>query len=235
MLKCDLHLHASEDKKDPFINYSARQLIDYAAAKEFDVLSFTFHKKLFFPKDVRNYAESKGILLIPGSELMFGDKEVIVYNPPPDRFDRIKSMEDLKGLEGIAVNVPHPFYPALNCMGDDLFNYLDVIDALEFSNFYTRVFGRDFPNFNRKAVDAAREHGLTLIGSSDTHYMEQFGYTYSMIDAEKNVDSVIDAIKKGRVEVVSTPMPSLRWFMLGGKVFFWFPKGKLLRAVFRKT
>jgi hypothetical protein len=52
----------------------------------------------------------------------------------------------------------------------------------------------------------ARRSGLPLIGSSDTHYLSQLGSTYSLVEAEKDVQSVINAVKEKRFEVVSQPL-----------------------------
>ncbi|GAI08342.1 unnamed protein product, partial [marine sediment metagenome] len=67
-LKADLHLHTSEDPEDK-VRYSARQLIDYASQKGFDVLAITNHNFYTYNDYLRDYAASKGILLIPGIEL----------------------------------------------------------------------------------------------------------------------------------------------------------------------
>ena len=52
-----------------------------------------------------------------------------------------------------------------------------------------------FIDFNRKAKKVAKRFDLPLVGSSDTHSLRQLGSTYSLINAEKKVDSVIKAIK----------------------------------------
>jgi hypothetical protein len=48
------------------------------------------------------------------------------------------------------------------------------------------------------------------VGTSDCHLHEQFGTTFSLIDAEPSVESVLSAIKKGRVSVVSRPLSLAR-------------------------
>jgi hypothetical protein len=59
----------------------------------------------------------------------------------------------------------------------------------------------------------ASAHGKPLVGNSDLHILSQLGTTYSMVDAsEPSPDAICEAIKRGRVEVVSTP---LNWFRAG--------------------
>jgi len=63
---------------------------------------------------------------------------------------------------------------------------------------------------NRPAVKLAAAVGLPVVGTSDCHLDEQFGTTFSLIDAEPSVESVLSAIKKGRVSVVSRPLTLAR-------------------------
>jgi len=73
-----------------------------------------------------------------------------------------------------------------------------------------RVKGIDF---NRRATAWASAHGKPLVGNSDLHVLAQLGTTYSMVDASaRTPDAICDAIKRGRVEVVST---HLNWFRAG--------------------
>ena len=63
-LKVDLHTHTSEDLQDR-ISYNAFQLIDKAALKGFDALAITNHDFVLYNDELVEYAEKKGILLIP--------------------------------------------------------------------------------------------------------------------------------------------------------------------------
>lgn len=68
MLKTDLHLHTKEDPFDKdHITYSAKALIAHAAELNFDVISITNHNRVTYSKKLKDYAGSKGILLIPGA------------------------------------------------------------------------------------------------------------------------------------------------------------------------
>lgn len=57
----------------------------------------------------------------------------------------------------------------------------------------------------------AREVGLPLLGTSDSHLIQQFGTSYSLIEGEMTVASVLTAIKKGDVTVVTRPLTLLEW------------------------
>ena len=61
-------------------------------------------------------------------------------------------------------------------------------------------------NFNKKAVRFVSDYHLPLVGNSDAHVLEQFGLTYSLVQAEKNPDAIIQAIKAGHVKPISRPL-----------------------------
>jgi len=99
------------------------------------------------------------------------------------------------------VAAPHPFFPGSICLRDRLLQEIDLFDAIEFSHFYTRRI-----DFNRPAVRLAKEAGLPLLGTSDSHVIRQFGTTYSLIEGSPTVESVLGAIRKGQVRVESRPL-----------------------------
>jgi len=199
-LKADLHLHTREG--EGFIAYDARSLIDRAARKGFQVLSITNHNVLTFSEDLEAYARERGILLIPGIEATIEGKHVLIYNldVPLERIRTFADLRRFKRPEWLVV-AAHPFFPASFCLREHLLKEIDLFDAIEFSHFYTpRI------DFNRPAVRLGREVGLPLLGTSDSHLVQQFGTTYSLIEGELTIASVLAAIRKGKVQVVSHPL-----------------------------
>ena len=199
-LKVDLHLHTSEG--EAFIAYDARSLIDRAARAGFQVLSITNHNVITFDQDLAAYARDRGILLIPGVEATIEGKHVLLYNIDVP-LQRIRSFADLRRLKGPEwlVVAAHPFFPGTYCLGRRLLKEIDLFDAIEFSHFFTKHI-----NFNGPAIRLAKETGLPLLGTSDSHLVRQFGTTWSLIEAEPTVTSVLAAIRKGQVQVVSQPL-----------------------------
>ncbi len=203
-LRADLHIHTRE--AEPFIRYSAREVIARAAREGYRVLSISNHDTLTFNDELAAFARDHGIVLIPGVELNVEGRHVLVYNADV-AVDKLRTFADLKRYrtpEWLVV-APHPFFPAAYCLREKLWQEIELFDAIEFSHFYTaRV------DFNRAAVKLARAVGLPLIGTSDSHLEEQFGATFSLVDAEPNVESVLSAIKTGHVSVVSRPLSLAR-------------------------
>ncbi|MBW2966110.1 PHP domain-containing protein [Candidatus Woesearchaeota archaeon] len=212
MLKTDFHIHTGEDPYDPWIKYSAREMINHAAKLGFEILSITNHHKIHYNKELAYYAKKKGILLIPGVETHINGKEVLLLNvKKPGKVNDFSGLEKLRN-ENVIVIAPHPFYPFGACLRQDLINNIKYFDGIEYSHFYLNSFNI----FNKKAVDAAKRYNKTLVGTSDAHKFSQFNYTYSLVDCNKNIDSVFEAIKKGKVQIRSRRI-SYRTF---SRVFF---------------
>jgi predicted metal-dependent phosphoesterase TrpH len=203
-LRADLHIHTRE--AEPFIRYSAREVIARAAREGYRVLSITNHDTLTFTTDLAAFARDHGIVLIPGVEVTVEGRHVLIYNADVD-VDKLKTFAELRRYrtpEWLVV-APHPFFPASYCLREKLWQEIELFDAIEFSHFYTpRV------DFNRAAVKLARALRLPLIGTSDSHIDAQFGTTFSLIDADPTVEGVLSAIKAGHVSVVSRPLSLTR-------------------------
>jgi len=201
-LKVDFHTHTAED---PFedIKYNAFELIDRASQKGFDALTITNHNTVTYSKNLAGYAEKKGILLIPGMEAILSDKHILIINPDFKEICSGWSLKDLPKLnkERNLTIAPHPFFPGSKSLKSALFPYLPFLDAIEFSHFYNH-----FINCNKKAIDAAAQHQLPLVGTSDCHNIWQFGMTYSLVEAKKEVSAIIEAVKKGKVEICTAPL-----------------------------
>jgi predicted metal-dependent phosphoesterase TrpH len=209
-LKVDLHLHTKEDPQDN-VKYSGRELIEQAYLKGFDVLAITNHDEVTYDDYLAEYAKERGILLIPGVEATISRKHVVLlntdYSPRKIRaFDDLRLLKDGTGL----IMAPHPFFPSFTSLNSKLERHLDIFDAIEYSHCYLKKI-----NFNKKAENLAKRFGLPLIGTSDAHSLWQIGTTYSLIEAEKDLESVIAAIKVGKVEIVTKPLSLLEVCSIG--------------------
>ena len=64
----------------------------------------------------------------------------------------------------------------------------------------------------------ARLYDIPLVGTSDTHFWWQFHTTYSLIEGEKTISGVIQAIKQRMVTVVSSPLSLFTLGKMGMKL-----------------
>lgn len=200
-LKVDLHIHTKEDIEDR-ISYSAYELIDEAVLRGFDALAITNHDALTYSPELESYAAERGIVLIPGVEATIRGKHVLLVNMP-FKDGCYNSFEDIlrqKATNNLVI-APHPYFPAPTCLDGQLEATPHLFDAVEYCHFYTQRI-----DFNKQAVRFAEKYRLPVIGNSDAHVLDQFGLAYSLVEAEKTSDAIIQAIKAGRVKPVSRPL-----------------------------
>ena len=206
--KIDLHMHTLDDPMDPHVWHTARELIDKAAGLGFTVLAITLHTRQFENDDITAYAAERGILLLPGVEQDVEGYHVLLINFPREVADGIRTFSELADAKALwgdhgMILAAHPFYPNGICLKEKLFKHSDLFDAVEISGFYHR-----FWDPNQKAVAAARQLDLPLIGNSDTHTLEQFGTIWTEVEAESNPAAILRALKEGKGRVRSR---RLRW------------------------
>ena len=213
MLKAQLHIHSKEDKKD-HLDYTAKDVIDKASKLGFNVISFTFHDALFYPKEIVKYAEEKGILLIPGIEKTIEGSHVLIIGL--EKLPNINKLSDLKKIKDSALIIaPHPFYPRGYSLKEDCIKNIDLFDGIEHSFFYN-----DFLNFNKKAIKVAKKHNKSLLGTSDVHNLAYLDSTYSLIDSKKNMEDVIKAIKENKLKIITKPISLKSMLFLPISVMF---------------
>ncbi len=223
-LKADLHLHTAEDPLDG-VRYTGRELIAKAADEGFEVISITNHNLLTFDADLFSFARVKGILLIPGVELTIRKRHVLALNPPPHiQCPDFSSLSKLRRPETLII-APHPYFPGTYSLNEDLLQNIGLFDALEYSHFYSQSI-----NFNLRAAEISRSFGLPLIGNSDAHFFSQLGSTYSLIQAEKNLESVFAAVRKNKIQIVSRPLKHFEMGLIASRFL-----GIKIRAILSKT
>lgn len=205
-LKVDLHLHTADDLVEIVAGrkklISPKQMIDMAVAQNFDAIAITHHGVQYSNYELKEYANRKGLLLIPGVETFIQKKHVLLINFSTKK--HILTYQDLLKYktDDVLVIAPHPFYLVSECVGNDLIRYRECFDAVEFCHYYYKIF-----NLNKKALRVAQKLNLPVVGNSDAHRSFQFGKTYSYVYAEeKSIPQIIRAIKQGKVEYVSHPL-----------------------------
>lgn len=199
-LKADLHTHTADDPFDR-LDYSAEMLIDAVAAAGVRVLAITCHELNIYCDYFADYARRRNVLLLPGIEKFIENKHILIINPAPEHLSAHTFQEfRALGRRGAVFIAPHPYYPSPNSLLSDFTRNIDLFDAVEYCSLYFKAI-----NPNRWAEAAAKAHGLPMVGTSDTHSLPYDDSTCSWITAEPTIESVLDAIREGRVEVQSKP------------------------------
>jgi predicted metal-dependent phosphoesterase TrpH len=206
VLKVELHAHTDEDPADR-VPHTTRDLIDRAADLGYGAIAVTLHDRYFDPAPHAAYARERGVVLLSGIERTIARRHVLLVNFGPECAS-VRSFEDVVRLrersKGLVV-APHPFYPTTSAMGRELDACSSIVDAIELNAMYTRQI-----DFNRRAAAWARANGKPLVGNCDVHLLEQMGTTFSLVDADPDPDAICEAIRRGRVEVRTEPLPTIR-------------------------
>jgi predicted metal-dependent phosphoesterase TrpH len=205
-LKVDLHTHTAEDPEEP-VKHTSFELIDKACNLGYDAISITNHNMITHGKYLRHYARERGVVLIPGVEINIRRKHILVVNAD-ERILKARGFDDLRRLRtpSSMVVAPHPYFPGAASLLWLVRRNIDVFDAIEFSWFYHRLI-----NFNVFAMRTAATYGLPLVCTSDCHHLENFGCAYSLVEAERDAEAIVEAVKAGRVEIAANPLRLLEF------------------------
>jgi len=211
MLKCQFHIHVSGDPEH-HVPYDSKKLINEAKKLGYDVLAFTCHRKVVFNLHDQKYAKKKGILLISGIEFEINRKHILGINIDKD-IENVKSFEDLKEYRNshpdCLIIAAHPYFPGKGCLKNDLVKNIDLFDGIEHSFCYTKT-----KNYNKPAIEIAKKFNKPLIATADCHILEQLNLSYSLVDAKKDIKSIINAIKKNKITPVNSPISYFKIFKL---------------------
>lgn len=194
MLKLDSHIHSK------YSNDSLSEIDDIlkiSTIKGLDIIAISDHDTIEGSKIA--ISKSNNILVIPSIEITsnkghiigFGCTDLIKKGLNPE-----ETIDLIHDNDGIAI-IPHPycFYRhGLFCKVDPL---KLKFDAVEVKN---ARFILGYANF--KSNKLAIKNNIPKLGASDAHYTGFIGDCYSVIDCEKDVSSVLKAIKKGKIKAL---------------------------------
>ncbi len=219
-LKVQFHVHTAQDPIDRPA-HTAEQMLDMAAAKNYDVVSITHHDRFFFNEEIKEYAEKLGILLVPGIEKTISRRHVLIINATKDA-EKINNFYDLSKYRKLhpdcLVIAAHPYYPRGFCLQEKLLENINLFDAIEYSWFFTEKMNM----FNKKAEEVAKLHRKALIGTSDNHILPYFDQNFSLVYAEKNWSAIREAILTNKCEIKPTPLTNSQFLKLTMQMIFEF-------------
>lgn len=183
-------------------------LVERAYELHFDVLAITTHRRILCPRVIQDAAKELGILLIPGIELNLNG-HILILNATPEA-EALKTLPDLREYREnhpeCFVIAAHPFFLGKSkCLHQRLEPNLDLFDGLEKSWFYTSKI-----DFNKKAEALATRHNLPYIATADAHLLEQLEMGHVMIHANKNSESIFEALRNQQFANISEPKKLFR-------------------------
>lgn len=199
MLSTDLHIHTSCSKDG---ESTVMHVLSAAAAAGLDAIAITDHDSMEGLSIARKIKTD--ILVIPGIEVSTREGHLIALgmNTPPEPglpvLDTIRWVQK----EGGVTILPHPFHryrhgAALKC--PDAFRVADAIEV--YNSRYV------IPHANQRAYRLAKKLGKPAVAGSDAHNARFVGYGRTLIDAEKNTDDILEAIREGRTRPAGRKTP----------------------------
>jgi len=194
MIRVDLHLHTSFSV-DSTINpkFVVDTLFAHPTIKG---VAITDHDSLDGYFQVRKLATVyQDLVIIPGVEVsaIEGDIILLGIEEKPAYMSPLQSVMDFAKERAALIIIPHPY--RVRGIGDTAQKTL--ADAVEIINPWAS------PRENKLAEQLAKEKNLPGVSGSDAHRPDQMWTTYTEVDADPDVDSILKAIKNGRVKAVS--------------------------------
>ena len=194
MLKMDSHIHS---QYSPDSSSKIDDIIKKAKIENIDVIAISDHNTVDGTTEVMKKTRNTDILAIPSIEISssmghilgFGCEENISQGLSPE-----ETIDKIHDLGGLAI-IPHPycFYRHGLLHKTDYKNL--KIDAIETKN------ARFIIGYcNRKAKNLSKKENVPGLGASDSHYWKFVGDCFSLVDAEKDIDSILKAISNNKIE-----------------------------------
>lgn len=185
LLDAHIHTNSSHDS-----TISISQLREGIAASGLNAIAVTDHDNMEGYKRVKSSGLFKEIMVIPGVEVTTDSGDVIILGleEPPYSKDARDLTDRAHALGGVVV-APHPFDATRSSLGDGCGSL--SIDLVETIN------GKCSTSTNRLAKEYAGYMRLPGVGGSDAHEKREIGSAFTVIEAEKDLGSVLEALRKG--------------------------------------
>jgi len=181
----DLHMHSwySDGTEAP------KDIVKYIAEnKLLEGFSLTDHDNFRGLKEARAAAKKFGLICIPGVEITtdLGDVVAVGIEEIP-KWKTVEELVDKIKEQGALAIGAHPHYSEFKEMPE----LLKKFDAIEVYNATTQL------EFNKEAMELAKEHSLLGVATSDSHVMDMVARAWT----ESKDQDIISAIKKGKVKI----------------------------------
>jgi hypothetical protein len=193
-MKVDFHVHTNRSIDAV---HSPRLVVKHAQKLGLDAIALTDHNRLFPHTEARRLSREFGLLVIPGMEggnIAASRHWIGLGISRPFESPLIDAVLSFIRQEGAVSIAPHP-HARLGYA-----NYADLgFDAVESLN------GSE-PQSNAKVRNIMN---VPELGSSDAHALPMMGHTWTQVEADGTLESVLEAVRRGRCAPCGTTIPFL--------------------------
>lgn len=218
-VKADLHVHTIYSH-DSVI--TSKDLVFYAKKSGLTAVAITDHNQV---EGARKIARETNFLIIPGTEVSSREGHIVGLNVQeliPTGLTADETVDKIHQAGGIAIAC-HPFVLFKGSVGKHATAKFDAVETLNASAF-------PFGSASRKADQLAERLGLPKVAGTDAHYGPVIGRTFTLIDAEPNVEAVVKAIANGLCQPYGKPISMLMRIENQGRFFKKYLKNKGKRS-----
>lgn len=194
-LKLDFHIHSYYS---PDGNMKPYSILEKSIERGLNAIAITDHNTTKGGKEARDLAEKMDLDLIVfvGQEVKTSVGELIVLNVEEDIPKNLSLNETISYNKKGFFIPPHPFDKFRKGIGEELDLIKSKIDAVEVFNSRTLL-----SSHNKLAESYAKRNRIPGIAGSDSHFEEELGSSYFMINSKKNKNSILRCIKKGDISI----------------------------------
>ena len=185
----DLHIH-SKYSSDGVLE--PERIVKIAMKQGLNGIAVTDHNTIKGGLEAKKY-ENEDFTVIVGSEIMTERGEIIgLFLEEEVKSKNVQDViSEIKEQNGIAI-IPHPFdelrHSAFHPAEEDA-KFIDCIEG-----FNSRCV---YQNYNKKAVEFAMKHNLTITAGSDAHFANEIGNAGIITETE----DVREALMKNEVQI----------------------------------
>lgn len=191
----DFHIH-SNNSFDNRNGPSPYEIIHQASYLGMNAIAITDHDFLTFNEKLFLYAQSLGVLLIPGCEITTSDGHLIalgIKEVIPDNLSAGHAIRILHEQQAFVI-AAHPFDEKYG-VGDLVFEL--EIDAIEFNGSRRRP-----QRINKEAKEVAKIINIPVVGGSDAHILKNIGNAHTIFeDSVNSFYEIINQLKLKRSSV----------------------------------
>lgn len=206
-LKLDLHMH-TKYSPDGFMEVG--ELICRAKERGLSGVAITDHDCCDALLEASEIGKRGDFLVIPGIEVKSKHGDILglgiteVVERRLSARETVKKIHDLGGLAIAAHPYSLVFHPS-GVRGEVKSAGFDAIEVFNSRTYFS----------NGMAFRVAKDAGIPMTASSDSHLLGEIGNSYTVVDCKCEVGSVLDEIRAGRTEIVCglTPLSSIMsWY-----------------------